>query len=308
MEGIKMASVKKTDVLTSHSESINRYHFTGEIELLQGLHIGSGRGNEVTDALVIRDAKNNPIIPGSSLRGVFRANLERILMGLYEADATQLWACQLYEAELPSQKVCVGNSVHAASVVEIGELQKKKEEKGGNQNVWNSLAHDLCDSCKLFGAGTFYASKIRFVDLKLITPNPQIVIRHGVGIHRDTGTAADGVKYDKEVVEAGAKFRFEAIAENLMDNDLMLLAIGFSQMIHAELVLGGSTGRGLGGIKLKDGLVSCVHLNKKEEAIPYLLEKKYLQAPQKLEDFTQIYLDQLLKPSQEGGIDAQTNS
>ena len=290
-----MLHTSDTESLQPHNKALNRYRFSGEIKLLQGLHIGSGRGDDRTDALVIRDAQGKPIIPGSSLRGVLRSSIERVLMGLYKVGATSLWACQLYEPDLPDGKFCVGNSVHKASVEKSREFQKLQEKENGTARVWEQLPVALCDSCKLFGAGTFYASKIRFTDLDMVTGKSEPVIRHGVGIHRDTGTAAGGVKYDKEVVEAGATFRFEAVGENLVENDLALLALGFSALLDGELALGGSTGRGLGGIQLIDSKVFWVNLDKKEEAKTFLLQKKYPHSLG-LKQFTEEHLKKLLEP------------
>ncbi len=301
-----MVPPARTQSLIPHNEALNHYLFSGEIKLLQGLHIGSGRGDETTDALVIRDAQGKPIIPGSSLRGVFRSHMERILMGLYATQVTPLWACQLYEPVLPEEKVCVGSSAHPASLAEIRSLQKLQEGQSGTDAVWKKLPEVLCDACKLFGAGSFYASKVRFTDLPMLTGSPNPVVRHGVGIHRDTGTAADGVKYDKEVVEAGATFRFEATAENLVDADLELLALGFSQLVSGELALGGSSGRGLGGVELIHGKAAWVTLKEKSEAVTYLLKKTYPHQ-QELSAFIDSGLKKLLAPAQEGGANAQAN-
>lgn len=57
----------------------NRFFFTGEILLLNEFHIGSGKGDVRTDALVIKDNRNKPFIPGSSLRGALRSTIERIV-------------------------------------------------------------------------------------------------------------------------------------------------------------------------------------------------------------------------------------
>jgi CRISPR-associated protein Csm3 len=56
----------------------NRYFLKGEIVFLNELHIGSGKGNGRTDALVIKDHDDKPFIPGSSLRGALRSTIERI--------------------------------------------------------------------------------------------------------------------------------------------------------------------------------------------------------------------------------------
>lgn len=274
--------------LPAHNEAKNRFHFTGKLTLIHALHIGNGRGDDTTDALVVSNTSGIPIIPGSSLRGVFRSETEKMLMGLYQQKFTKMWACQLYESDLPDEHFCVNNTVHKESREKATLLNKKN-----NDEVWNELRDDLCDACQLFGAGTFYASRLRFLDLELEGEHKK-EIRHGVGIHRDTGTAAPGVKYDKQVVEAGAVFRFEALAENLEEKDCQLLALGFSQLTSGEMALGGSTGRGLGTFKL-EGCVEWVDMTNKKHLLEYLKSQSYPTCKQNLNVFIRDGLDQLLK-------------
>lgn len=67
-----------------------------KLELKTNLHIGSGESNIDTDALCIRNSEGNLMIPGTTLAGVFRSNLERLfrekeklitdLFGIVETD------------------------------------------------------------------------------------------------------------------------------------------------------------------------------------------------------------------------------
>jgi len=49
-----------------------------QLELKTNLHIGSGDSNIDTDALCVRNSEDNLIIPGTTLAGIFRSNLERL--------------------------------------------------------------------------------------------------------------------------------------------------------------------------------------------------------------------------------------
>lgn len=258
--------VTSTPPLIPHNQAVNRFRFIGTIKIENDLHIGSGRGDEKTDSLFVM-SNGKPIIPGSSFRGVFRSQIERLLQGLNESGVrSDLWACQLYEPDLKG-KICVGNLVNSDShkkYDEFVELQKTS----GSTAVWNELHQYLCTACRTFGAGTFWASKIRIPDLHLKAQSPyKPSIRHGVGIHRDTGTAAPGVKYDREVLESGAEFELEIIAENLDATDKLLLALGFQQLFAGELALGGGTNRGTGKVTLtKDGnWATWVSFDKKDD-------------------------------------------
>jgi len=49
-----------------------------QLKLKTNLHIGSGDSNIDTDALCIRNSEDNLIIPGTTLAGIFRSNLENL--------------------------------------------------------------------------------------------------------------------------------------------------------------------------------------------------------------------------------------
>jgi CRISPR-associated RAMP protein (TIGR02581 family) len=208
----------------------NRYFFTGEIVLLNELHIGSGRGNEKTDALVITSHDNKPFIPGSSLRGALRTTIERIV------SAIGLNPCLLID----------GNSCVSTS----RSLQEefKKRPPAGVASFLNDPTK-VCPVCRLFGS-TVVASKIRITDLTL--NNDWIPgIRDGVAIDRDTGAAKEHAKFDFQTVSNDSKFQFEIIGENLKDEELGLLALGIQELIGGNFWLGGNTARGLGKCKLE---------------------------------------------------------
>jgi len=284
--------------LPAHSEAINHLMITGNLVFTRAVHVGSGQGDERSDSLVVRDGRGQPVIPGSSLRGALRSRLERMLGGLHEAELLPKegpWGCGLYEADLPQGKHCIGNSVHLDSIQNYQDLNRR-EETEGSEVVWNELPAHLCDVCRLFGAGTFWASRLRFSDLRL-QGDCQVKVRHGVGIHRDTLTAAPSVKYDQEVVEAGSTFLFEAIAENLDATDQRLLALALQPLLTSELSIGGSTTRGLGACKLEGGKLYQVNLKDKQQLLNYLIEtemEKRYPKPQTLDAFLKDQLQSWL--------------
>ena len=49
-----------------------------KLELKTNLYIGSGESNIDTDALCIRNSEGNLMVPGTTLAGVFRSNLEKL--------------------------------------------------------------------------------------------------------------------------------------------------------------------------------------------------------------------------------------
>jgi len=285
----------KSGELYAHNKAVNRYLFCGELHLVNALHIGSGWGDASTDALVVMDSQGRPLIPGSSLRGAMRSRVERFLAGMFEINASPYWACQLYESQLPDQRTCLGNLSNPRSKEAYKNLLEN-EPTIGPEETWRRIASGLCDACRLFGAGTFWASKVRFTDLS-IQSNPQrpIEVRHGAGIHRDTGTAAPAFKYERQVIEAGAIFKFEAVAENLDKVDRALLALGLGELQRGELPLGGGTSRGLGKCELRNAKVYSVDFKDPLKLKNYLtqseLEKRYHQ--ENLEPFVKREIETL---------------
>jgi len=208
----------------------SRHFFSGEILLLNELHIGSGKGDGRTDALVIRDHRGQPFIPGSSLRGALRSTIERIALSI------GLDPCLLI-ADNP----CVTTSK---------PLQKKfKELDVSDIPAFLTDISRVCPVCQLFGS-TVAASRIKISDLPLLN-NFKFGIRDGVAIDRDTETAKEGAKFDFETVSKESKFNFELIGENLKPGHIALLAIGIQELTDGNFWLGGNTARGLGKCKLE---------------------------------------------------------
>src|SRR3989304_6087936 len=177
-----------------------RYRFTGRLEFTDPVHVGSGFGDNLTDSIVVR-AGNTPVIPGSSLRGAFRARVERIYgalrptkcCGLYDRDES--FNCATVNMGL---RETLENSAKSSSPPTPKEWLLRLDEK-------------LCDVCKLFGSGALWTSKIAFTEAKAIGGIPKREVRHGVGISRQTGAAAEGIKFDQELLSAFRSFDFEAI-------------------------------------------------------------------------------------------------
>lgn len=247
--------------LISHEEATSRYLITATLVLDQPLHVGSGHGSDVTDSAVIRDHTGAPIVPGSSLRGALRARCERLAEALLPGRI-----CFLYDPDESRDVNCVSVKPDLLRDQRTDELLSESE-------LWAKLPHYLCPSCRLFGASAYWASKVRIPDLPLRAAgnaNETTSVRHGVGIHRDTQTAAPAIKYDQEVVMANARFQLEIIIENPDEDDLSLLALGLADLTHGRMALGGSSARGLGGCRLEDGQVQWIDLSQPDDLVTYL--------------------------------------
>jgi len=153
-----------------------KYTFRGTLLLTSALHIGSGGGNQATDAAIIRDSQNRPFIPGSSFRGAFRAEIERrapTMLGLKGRVKNDFELKDALEA--------------AKDAVETERQKARREDSWFNEDavLQDQLDLQLSPIERLFGT-TLWASSLLILDLPLLTdtdPDQQVEgeIRHGVG-------------------------------------------------------------------------------------------------------------------------------
>jgi CRISPR-associated RAMP protein (TIGR02581 family) len=232
----------------------NRYLFKGIVILDTALHIGSGQSSFETDALVIKDAHEKPYIPGSSFKGTLRSTVERMV------------------PNIPGLKTCaLIEGADCATVNNDKMDQFKRRLKGEDKGDPLEL---VCDTCKVFGS-TVIASKVKIPDLYVSEPYIGLFERRdGVGIDRDTETAAEGAKFDYEVVSSQTGFEFEMICENFDKQDKFLLALGLREMESKMVSLGGNTSRGLGAFRLVINEVTYLDFEDKKSLVDYLTSQE----------------------------------
>lgn len=174
---------------------------TCEVELKEPLHLGAGKDpTSPVDLIIIRDSKGNPIIPGSSLKGVIRSHLARLLLGVR---ATGQSSVKVGSIEIPLEP-CID------SVAE------------GRRD--HSSLDDLCLLDKIFGfAGTkiSLSSRVRFTDARPVV-DPETMVRTHVSIDRIRDAAKRGMLVNVEAVRESiqgksTKFSFDMIFDEVSD-------------------------------------------------------------------------------------------
>lgn len=234
------------------SEFQNRYLVSAFLRLEKPMHIGRGTSLEPvgTDMPVIIDQQGKPVIPGSSVKGVLRSEIERILRTLgaqqKKIDGKPIQACD-------SSDPCLKREERPDLVSKYtinGELDHEEFAK--------EIFSRLCTACELFGSGES-ASHVMIKDMSLYSERIRTELRDGVAIDRDTGTAKSGALFDFEIVPVGAEFAFEAILENVEDWQLGLFGIALKLWERGEIALGGKTTIGMGFGKLKEISVKMVN-------------------------------------------------
>jgi len=257
----------------------SRLHLHGRLVFDSALRIGAQKSQSVDepDLPVLRNAAGLPYIPGSSLKGALRSYVEsvaRALQGRPTVQDRNLACISVGKAsERPTDDlVCLLQN-------EVGLLKQVKPQEWhtsdrlpselvrrlpparmlqdaiaahGEGTVVDRTLRDLsCWTCRLLGA-PWLASKVLVKDLVLLDEETFFgtEIRDGVGIDRDAGRAAEGLKYQFEIVPAGVVFGLELLVENATEAELGLLWMGLSAFERGEVLMGGAKSRGLGWCRL----------------------------------------------------------
>jgi len=257
----------------------SRLHFRGNLLFTSAMRIGAEKSQAVDapDTPVLRDATGMPYIPGSSFKGALRSYVEAVARtlqaqaGLSDRNLACLAVGKsskrlpepdpvcLCQDEVTLLKNTSPNVWHTAGKLPpilaqrlpaAPAIQALVQAQGDAAAVDWVLRDLSCWTCRLFGA-QWLASKVLIKDLYIDeTTFLRTEIRDGVGIERDAGRAADGIKYRFEAVPVGTAFRLELLAENATEAELGLLWLGLQAFIRGEILLGGGKSRGLGWCRL----------------------------------------------------------
>lgn len=228
-----------------------RLEVTATLRCTTALRIGAGGESSIpsaTDLPVMRTAGGEPFIPGSSLRGVVRAYIERIVRSLEPQPGDGKGACDPLDLQNPCTRA------------------KSNDKKPSVDEVCNGS----CRVCRVFG-NTRLASRVRFADLPCAGAWA-VEVRDGVAIDRETETVSGGKKYDFEVVPAGTTFAMRVTADNLDAEEKGLLWLGLRELRDGHVQVGGGKGRGLGWVKLEDVAIREVDASDREALMDYILQ------------------------------------
>lgn len=223
---------------------VNRYTFTGDIRTKTALHIGANQdvlAPRAVDNGFIKDVNGDPFIPGSSLKGVMRSFLERVLRNDENSNVCSVDNICLKDFSLLSKKVKI-----------LKEAFPNAEEV--SDEMASKYVYDhICAVCRIFG-GANNAAKLMIRDARLKEGSvfAGFEIRNGVTIDRDTNTAARGKLFEVEVVPADTVFSFKAVGENLTDEEYKDVLVMLKSMQEGFIDIGGMTTRGCGSIELEN--------------------------------------------------------
>ncbi|MBX0329711.1 CRISPR-associated RAMP protein [Oscillochloris sp. ZM17-4] len=230
---------------------VNEARFTLTITTTGPLLIKSGyatlTGPDMTPVLTYRNGRAEVFIPGSSLKGVVRSHIEKIIRTIRP---NEIVVADPFKKDGPDQSVSSW----------LQERKNKLKEAGGE--IDNATAYaDSDPAARLFGS-TFYSGRVSIGDAYLdakaaIRPTEQ---RDGVGIDRLTGGAYRGAKFELEVVTAGTTFHTDVLLRNFECWQLGALLLVVEDLEDELLRLGSGTSRGLGAVKGSVAEVRTHHL------------------------------------------------
>lgn len=258
----------------------NKVEIEGTLSFETAFHIGSGKEGELaTNMGVMIEADGRPVLPGSTLKGNFRSNAERLSVYL------GLSSCLLDEG-LSGSECFTGLSFQKRK----SKNDEFKDLKAADAKL-NWLEDNTCDTCRLFGS-PLQASRIFFSDGILVQWGNSLQIRDGVCIDRDSETARYGAKYDFEVVPAGAAFKTCIELDNPDEKELALVGAVLAEW-ESGFRIGGFTSRGLGRVCLKDKTVRQVDYTDSEQLKEYLLNREMQTAETLLSKSLERLLDNM---------------
>lgn len=238
------------------------YFINADLVLKSGLHIGSGKSSGVTDDPVRRCGDGRLLIPGRAIAGSLRTTATRLAPRLF-GDAG---ICQ---ALLPAKKQQQDKPCNCVVCRLFGDVHPV-EQSTGESDKW-----DPAHPSQLWVYDAFAPA------------NSHTFVRDGVGIQRQTGHAAENIKFDYEVVPRSAKFKLSMrlayqlgakedtpIPDTTTEEKVtQLLVAALAEWVAGRGQLGGNVSRGLGQFKLENLTYTTTKLDNAEALIDYLQGK-----------------------------------
>ena len=189
--------------------------------------------------------KDEPFIPGSSIKGMIRSYAEKICRSLRDNPVP---VCLPYLRPGEEQQ---GEKRQASCGLCFDKFKKEKKR----ETISSSQVYRLsCPACRLFGshefAGRFATSDAYLTEGFKAKGAPLLEIRDGVAIDRLTGGTAGGAKYDLEVLTRG-EFGTTLETRNFERWQLGLVGLVLRDMEQGLVRLGFGKSRGLGRFRVE---------------------------------------------------------
>ena len=202
-------------------------------------------GPDMTPVLTFRNGKQEVFIPGSSLKGVFRSHLEKVVGSLkphvacYPFEGTEDKLADKEQRQRDFRDSCGGIFTQYA--------KRDDKHRENLEKITDRVYAVSCPICRLFGS-TGFIGRIAIGDAYLVGDQIKEQ-RDGVGIDRLTGGASHGAKFELEVVSTGVEFETDIHLRNFEIWQLGMLFVVLQDLEDELIHLGSGRSRGLGKVK-----------------------------------------------------------
>jgi CRISPR-associated RAMP protein (TIGR02581 family) len=190
-----------------------------------------------------RDGRMMPVIPGSSLKGVFRSCAEQLLPG----------SCDIFRAP-------------CAPKIRQEERNASQRQQGAEFSAGKERYKLSCPTCKLFGS-TILKSRVYFSDAYPVG-DYRIGSRASAAIDRITGATREGALYEFEYIE-DAVFKCSISLKNFFKWHIKLIFEIFDRIEQGLLFFGGLTSKGFGQMKVQNVNIAVRYYGKKQDVPGY---------------------------------------
>lgn len=194
-------------------------------------------GADMAPVLTYRNGQREVYLPGSSLKGVFRSHIEKVINSIKPKTACNPLLTQ------PNDK-----DDRKLYLVSCGARFNNKKPPLAPHEVYA----ESCPTCRLFGS-TSFGSRVTIEDAYLPAGSVGLASlvehRDGIAVDRLTGGTGEGKKFDLEVVTSGTTFTTDIRLRNFEIWQLGILFVIIQDMEDELVRLGSGRSRGLGKIK-----------------------------------------------------------
>lgn len=243
------------------------YFITAKIVFETALHVGSGKGNEPTDAPIRRGHDGRILIPGSGIAGSLRSTATRLAPRLGFTKCQSL----LKESEQDKNKPCACTACQL-----FGDVNPVEKPANKNWPEANASRLWIYDAFTNKDSATF--------------------VRDGVGIDRKYGHAVEHAKFDLEIVPRGTEFNlsmrlfYSGLDHVIEENIKLLLTATLAEWVNGRGQLGGNVSRGLGQFQLEDLTYAQPNFKTSNDLIDYLKAQDRVKACQPDTKWHETYL------------------
>ncbi len=226
-------------------KQVNEAYCTIRITTMGPLLIKSGlatvSGPDMTPVLTFRNSQQEVFLPGSSLKGVFRSHIEKIVCSI-----KQRVVCYPFvrheerEADLMQRRRDYRDSCGEMFNRVVGDRRRELEART------DLVYQDSCPTCRLFGS-TSFIGRIAISDAYLVSA-ATTEQRDSIGIDRLTGGASHSAKFEQEVISSGVVFEADIHLRNFEIWQLGMLFVVLQDMEDELVYIGSGRSRGLGKV------------------------------------------------------------